>query len=351
MSNAQCVPKNEGLKALVFYFVTTLLPASYVATALAAACLLSGCFSRERAVLNATALIVNGHELTTQEFAERLALRLKSFDALYAKDEQNLSRAKEDTIRAFIIESITRDYAASVANVAKNDPQKSLVVSAAEVDEEVAKIRSRYPDEFAFRRALTDENISIEKFRKDLEFTLLQKKIFAKITADIPEPKESELKEIYEAKKADFQQPARVRLKQIVLEKEDDAKRILEELTAGADFAKLAKQFSMAPEGSNGGDTGWIEKGTLEVFDLAFKMNNGQRSKILKSPYGYHIYEVIKKEPEARLSFPEAKARIRARLMEAKSQQVFTNWLEENVRKSSVKRNDELIKAIKVTTK
>ena len=116
-------------------------------------------------------------------------------------------------------------------------------------------------------------------------------------------------------------------------------------------FGERAKQFSMAPEGASGGDTGWIEKGTLEVFDLAFKMNAGQRSKILKSPYGYHIYEVIKKEPEARLSFLEAKARIRTRLMEAKSQQVFTNWLEENVRKSSVKRNDELIKAIKVTTK
>lgn len=334
MMTASSVSKNEGLKALVFCFL--ILSTSFS---------LGGCFSRERAVLNAVALEVNGHELSTKEFAERLALRLKSFDALYAKDDQNLARAKEDTVQSFIIESITRDYAS------KNNADGKLTVTSAEVDDEVAKIRSRYPDEFAFRRSLSDENITIEKFRSDLEFTLLQKKIFAKMTADIPEFKESELKEVYEAKKSEFQQPARVRLRQIVLEKEDDAKRIMEELTEGKDFAKLAKQFSMAPEGANGGDTGWIEKGTLEVFDLAFKMNNGQRSKILKSPYGYHIYEVIKKEPEARLSFADAKARIRARLMEAKSQQIFTKWLEENVRKSSVKRNDELIRAIKVTTK
>jgi peptidyl-prolyl cis-trans isomerase C len=334
MNARKSVSRNEGLKALVFCFLLLSLSECF-----------SGCFSRERAVLNAVAIEVNGHELSTKEFAERLALRLKSFDALYAKDDQNLARAKEDTVQAFIIESITRDYAA------KNNGDGTLTVAPAEIDEEVAKIRSRYPDEFAFRRSLSDENITIEKFRSDLQFTLLQKKIFAKITAEIPEFKESELKEIYEAKKSEFLQPARVRLRQIVLEKEDDAKRILEELTEGKDFAKLAKQFSMAPEGANGGDTGWIEKGTLEVFDLAFKMNNGQRSKILKSPYGYHIYEVIKKEPEARLSFADAKARIRARLMEAKSQQVFTKWLEENVRKSSVKRNDELIRAIKVTTK
>ncbi len=326
--NTYKVRKNEGMKTLVFCF-------------LIAGTSLSGCFSRERAVLNATAVVVNGRELSTKDFAERLALRLKSFDALYAKDEQNLARAKEDTVKAFILETIAQDYA----------EKNGIAVDKKEIDAEVEKIHSRYPDEFAFRRALADENISIEKWREDLSLMLLQKKIFAKITAHLPEPKESELKDDYEARKSEFQQGARVRLRQIVLEKEDDAKRIYDELSGGADLAKLAKQFSMAPEGANGGDTGWIEKGTLEVFDQAFKMKEGQRSKILKSPYGYHIYEVLKKEPEARLSFQEAKAKIRARLVEAQAQKVFTAWLEENVRKSSVRRNDELIKAIKVTTR
>ena len=89
----------------------------------------------------------------------------------------------------------------------------------------------------------------------------------------------------------------------------------------------------------------------LEVFDQAFKLNVGGRTKILKSPYGWHIYELLKKEPEARLSFPEAKAKIRTRLTEAKSQDLFSKWLEEQVRKSSVKRNDAVIRAIKVTTR
>jgi parvulin-like peptidyl-prolyl isomerase len=142
-----------------------------------------------------------------------------------------------------------------------------------------------------------------------------------------------------------------VRLRQIVLEKEDDAKRLMDELSDGADMTKLARQFSVAPEGENGGDTGWIDKGTLEVFDQAFKMNVGTRSKILKSPYGYHIYDVLKKEPEARLSFQEAKAKIRAQLREQSEQAVFSAWLEEQVRKTSVKRDDALIRAIKVTTR
>ena len=142
-----------------------------------------------------------------------------------------------------------------------------------------------------------------------------------------------------------------MKLRQIVLEKDDDARRILEQLEKGASLAKLAKEFSIAPEGSNGGDTGWLPKGTLDVFDQAFKMNVGARSKILKSPYGFHIYEVLKKEPEGRLNFSEAKDKIRAILKERREQATFSSWLEEQVRKSNVKKDEALIQAIKVTTR
>lgn len=319
--------RNEGIKALVFVLALGLA--------------LSGCFSQKSLVLNKTILKVNGTEISTKEFSERLAVRLKNLDALHAKDESNLVRAKEETSQAFILEIIAKDYAA----------KNKISISNEEVDAEVAEIRSRYPDELAFRRAMAEENLSMDKWRSELEFTLLQKKIFQHIAGKLPEPSEAEMKAFYEANKALFVQPARVRLRQIVLDKEDDAKRIMDELNKGGDLAKLAKKFSVAPEGADGGDTGWIEKGALEVFDQAFKMPNGSRSKILKSPYGYHIYEVLKKESEGRLSFQEAKAKIRAQLLERQEQEAFSAWLEEQVRKASVEKNDALIQAIKVTTR
>ncbi len=327
--------RNEGRNALVFRFVPTLAASCAMALSLA------GCFSQERAVLSKTVLTINNREISTKEFADRLALRLKAFDALYAKDESNLDRVKEETVQAFLLEWIAKDYA----------EKHAIKVQKSEIDAQVDEIRSKYPDDFAFRRALAEENLPIEKWRQDVEFTLLQKKIFAAVTKETAEPTEAEMKLYFDANKTQFQIPARIRLRQVVLEKEDDAKRIAEELGRGVQMEKLAKKFSIAPEAAKGGDTGWIEKGTLEVFDQAFKMPVGARSKILKSPYGWHIYEVVKKESEARLSFPEAKAKIRARLTEIKAQQVFTKWLEEQVRKSSVKRNDAVIRAIKVTTR
>ncbi len=329
--------KDEGRDALVlilkrFFFYSISLALIFCQ---------ASCFSQERRVMNKTVLSVNGRETSTKEFADRLALRLRDFDALYVKDEANLDRAKEETVQAFILEGIAKDYA----------QKNGLEVSDKELEEATHEIRSKYPDDFAFRRALAEENMAFETWREDMRFTLLQKKIFAKITSALPEPTEAQLKEYYENKKTEFQKTARVRLRQIVLEKEDDAKRILDELSQGADFAKLAKSFSVAPEGANGGDTGWIEKGTLEVFDQAFKMGIGTRSRILKSPYGWHIYEVVQKEPEGRLSFADAKAKIRGQLAEASSQKAFSKWLEEQVRSTSVRRDDSLLKAIKVSTR
>ena len=72
---------------------------------------------------------------------------------------------------------------------------------------------------------------------------------------------------------------------------------------------------------------------------------------MLKSPYGFHIYEVLKKEPEAHLSFTEAKAKIKTLLEERRDQEAFMKWLEQELKASKVMRDDRLIDAIQVTTR
>ncbi|MCM2280526.1 MAG: peptidyl-prolyl cis-trans isomerase [Bdellovibrionaceae bacterium] len=284
---------------------------------------------------------VNQTEISAQEFSDRLAKRLRGFDALHAKDDGNLKRAKEQTIEAFVLEVVVRDFAAANA----------LQITDLELEAEITAIRSKYPDDHAFRRALADEGLAFDLWKRDLAFTLMQKRVLAHVMKDVRGPTEAEMKVFYDENRKLFDRPARIQLRQIVLETEDNAKRILDELNAGKNFGELAKKFSVAPEGENGGVTSWIEKGTLEVFDNAFKLQVGARSKIVKSPYGWHIFEVIKKEPEARLNFEQAKDRIRALVMERKEQSAFSDWLGQQMKKSAVLRNDALIKAIQVTTR
>lgn len=303
---------------------------------------LTSCQKPADIVTQLTILKINGKQVTAKEFAQALARKLKSYDALAVKDPRVLKRAKEDLVQLYVLEVITRQFAID----------NNIIVPADQLNAEIDTRKRSFPDEFAFRRNLADENLSFDEWKKQVETSLIQRRVQAHITRVAKPPTDEEVKAFYQANPMLFNRPARVKLRQIVLEKEDDAKRVFEQLSKGAGkMADLAKKFSVAPEAQNNGETDWLEKGVLDVFDQAFKMPVGSRSKILRSPYGWHIYDVMKKEPDSRLSFNDAKAKIRAQLFEDRQQTAFAAWLEEQVRKSKVYRNESLLESISVSTK
>ena len=79
----------------------------------------------------------------------------------------------------------------------------------------------------------------------------------------------------------------------------DEAKRradsIYTALKAGADFAEMAKKYSQDPGSARqGGELPFVQRGQLvkEYEDVAFALEPGQMSEIVKSPFGYHIIMV-----------------------------------------------------------
>lgn len=302
---------------------------------------LAGCTQREGRLVNRAVVEVNGEVVTTKEFAERLARYLRNRDPLTAKDPQLLERAKNDLVDAIVMQLVSEQWAKKNGISATDD----------DVDKRVSDVRREYTDELGFRKMLAEENISIDAWKKELKQSLLRKRVFDKVTADAPGASDAEVKAYYEANKIDFQRGARIRLRQVVLDKEEDAKQVYEEVQKGRDLGALAKQFSTAPEASENGDTGWVEKGVLEVFDQAFKLNVGAKSRLVKSPYGWHIYEVIAKEPERKLTLEQAKPQILRTFKDHSQQTLYARWLEGQIRSSTVKRDEAILRSISLSTR
>lgn len=77
-----------------------------------------------------------------------------------------------------------------------------------------------------------------------------------------------------------------------------EANKIYNELVAGADFEKVAKEKSKDPgSGSKGGDLGWFGKGAMvpEFEKAVFSGAVGVIQKPVKSSFGYHIIKVTGK--------------------------------------------------------
>src|SRR5438105_7637693 len=86
-----------------------------------------------------------------------------------------------------------------------------------------------------------------------------------------------------------------VRARHILVETEDEAKTILEQVKGGADFAALAKEKSKDPSAQEGGgDLGYFTKSQMvpEFAEVAFKMYPGQLSNPVKTQFGWHIIKL-----------------------------------------------------------
>ncbi len=101
------------------------------------------------------------------------------------------------------------------------------------------------------------------------------------------------------------------------------AQSVLDQLQHGADFSKLAKQYSEDPGSKDkGGDLGWIvRQQTVPAFEkVAFSLPVGQMSGLVQTQYGFHIIKVLGKETAHTKSFTDVKDQILQTLLTDKVQ-------------------------------
>ena len=300
--------------------------------------LFSGCTLSSQKISSKPVEKVNDHVLTTKQFANQLSRRLRHFDALAAKDPNNIHRIKEEILRDFLVRSLTLDWARS----------QSITAPENDLDIEVNKLRANYPDDLSFRRSLAQENISLSEWRDELRYSLIEKEVFKKINLKVKPLSEEEIKRYYDENKDKFKKKERIYLRQIVVDEEAKADAIKQDLKS-QEFATLAKKFSITPEGKTGGVVGWIEKGSVDYFDPLFTA--GSNVQTIKSPWGVHLIRVEKKAPANTAPLDEVRNQITRTLRAQREQAEYVAWLDAQLRSSKVLKDIDLINSIRVDTK
>lgn len=286
-------------------------------------------------------LDVNGRQMSSQEFAQELAFRLKDQDALSAKDPKMLKVVKDKISEEFLVQTLSEAWA----------KENGVVVKAEEIEAQVAAIQKSYPDDSSFQQAITDQGMTFKAWRDRLQNTMLQKLVARKVVSAAHTVTDSEMQAYYNEHRLEFALPETAQVRQIMVATESDAKAIETELKKGKKMAELAKKYSISPEASQGGNVGWVEKGLTDIFESAFRMKQGQRSPVFKSSFGYHIFEVTGRKPSRSKTYAEVKDQIKSILMEKREQSLYLAWLEEQVRKARVFKDQAFLDALKVETK
>lgn len=298
------------------------------------------------AVTNKVVVDVNGTAMTAGQFAEELAFRLRELDALTAKDPKLLDRTKNKIAEDFVVQTLCAQWA----------KDHGLLVKAEAVEAEIKKFRSGYPDDLAFQQALTEQGLTYKNWRSRLKQTLLQRMVIQKISEAFAKPSDAEIKAYYDAHKTDFMEKESVQIRQIVLANEGDAQTVEQELKKGRSLSSLIPKYSTQPKAQANANPSnpavmWLKKGESPVFESAFKLKPGRLSPIMKSDFGYHIFEVLSHKPAKQKALADVKANIMRILMEKNEQTAYLSWLDAEVRKARVFKDQELIDSMKVETK
>jgi len=144
---------------------------------------------------------------------------------------------------------------------------------------------------------------------------------------------EDALREYYEAHLQGFEIPEMVRARHILVTPhaqgpgtnstgddatdEDQAKakieRLRKELAAGADFADLARKYSEDITADKGGMLEPFARGRMAkpFEEVAFSLEPGKVSDVVRTPYGYHLIQVVERIPARIPPFEEVRDRIR----------------------------------------
>lgn len=89
-----------------------------------------------------------------------------------------------------------------------------------------------------------------------------------------------------------------VRASHILVKTKEEAEKIREEIVAGKDFAEAAKEYSLCPSKSDGGDLGFFGHNVMVIeFDhAAFELKKGELSKPINTNFGWHLILVTDKK-------------------------------------------------------
>jgi len=218
-----------------------------------------------------------------------LAARVNSYPITLAEYQSELAMFQADKGTELAAEDKTSvlndliDQALLAGAAEKN----GFVVDEATLEERIQQLIMQLGSEQALTSWLSTYQFDQQTFRLSLRRSIAAAWMRDQIAASVPETAEQ------------------VHARQVLLYNQEQAAEIYQQLQSGNSFQNLALKYDPL----TGGDLGWFPRGYLpavEIEHAAFNLQPEEYSQIIESPAGFHIIQVLERDPQRPLS-PDAR--------------------------------------------
>jgi foldase protein PrsA len=310
------------------FYIDTFMVVAVLALLAAGGCQWFGNSGRENIAT------VDGAGISLADFTERMEKKLSLMADAASLNEKQVVLLKADVLNELIDEKVMINRADKLG----------ISVGDGELKKRIEEIKKDYPDE-GFKEIFKGRESYYRTWKEELRKRLiLEKLIHQEVTPQITVTDEEILSYIKSHAKEGISKE-RVRISQILLPDREKADAVLERLNNGEDFDKVAKEVSTDSEAEKEGDMGFFSRGVLpEALDrVVFSLSPGKISKVVETPYGYHIVKVLEKEKSAEVLSAKARDKVRAKLKREKEERAYSEWLGQLRSRAVVKINESVL--------
>ncbi len=249
------------------------------------------------------AVKVNGESILIKDYEERVAEAQKTYEQQGMKFDTEEGKAALPQIKSYILDRMIEGKL--IAQEVKN---QKLDIEDPKVKEQEELIKKNIGDEKEFQNTLKQQGMTEAELKNFLA-------VYEKATGDIKEVSDTDAKAFFDQNKEGYGQPESAKARHILVATEEEAKAIIVQLKAGADFIQLAKEKSTEDRANeSGGDLGTFTRGQMvpEFDTAAFAQKVGTFSpEPVKTEFGYHVILVEAHTPAVEPDFEKLKAQVK----------------------------------------
>jgi len=257
--------------------------------------------SGQKLLLDDVAVVVGGEVILSSQI-KLAVLQAAQQSKIELSDTAALRRLSEEILNAEIANKVLLHHAKE-AKLEVSDDQVNQIV-----ENRLSEMRSNFPSEAAFQRALEEAGQTLlglkEMYREQAREQILRQNYLQEHSHEFPRVKvsEEEAREFFDSRPVGTT-PEQVKFQHMIIAPKPGEEVLAEAKTrvdsiyklyqAGTDFAYLAERYSDGPSAAKGGDLGFFSKGDMvkEFEEAAFDMQVGE-VRMVKTKYGWHLVRV-----------------------------------------------------------
>lgn len=287
--------------------------------------------------------MVNGVAITTADFDREVG----RYEQQMAMMGQPVSPEQLQEIKGKVLDGmIDREL------LYQESKKEGIKVDKTEVDQRISALKQKFPKEEDFKQTLERLGLTEASLRTQFEQELAVKALVDKKFAGKVTVTEQDMKKFYSDNPDYFKTQERVRASHILAKvdagaNDADKKKarqkiedVQKKVKKGEDFGALAKQYSDCPSSAKGGDLDYFQRGQMvkPFEDAAFAMKVGDVSNIVETQFGYHLIKLTDKQGAGKVSFDEAKDKIKGYLEQQKMGEEVKQYVAQLKQKGKVEK-------------